>query len=217
MGVTISIIYKHLAKPISTSMVYLRHQQKNIKSKKQIESIIPLAESLDFYLTQEPSNPCTNTLYANMASTSDILKTYSDKIGKLPLQSSRGHNYLFILYDYDSNAIMSVPQKNLHAKSITESWQHCFVRTKDNRYTPDLHIINKECSDILIIYSENIRLTPNVFPLTATNKTRLNVPSKIWKHQLIAGLEICDTDFPLDKWERLMPQCNITINLIRYS
>ena len=80
-------------------MVHLRHQQKNIKTKKQIESEISLVEYIDVSPSQEPPNPRTNTMYSSMASTSDICKTYSNRTGKSPLQYSRGHNYMFILYD----------------------------------------------------------------------------------------------------------------------
>ena len=68
--------------------------------------------------------------------------------------------------------------KNWQAESITDAWQHFFGRIKDNGYTPDLHIIDNEFSDLLKVDYKNITLTFNVFPLTATDKTRLNVPSK---------------------------------------
>ena len=73
---------------------------------KQIESAIPLAESLNVFPSRETFNPRTNTIYSRMAYTSDLHKKYSDQTGKSPLQSSRGKNYVFILYNYDSNTIM---------------------------------------------------------------------------------------------------------------
>ena len=99
-------------------MGQLCHKHKYIKTTKQIESTIPLKESLDVSSSQEPSNPRTNIMYVNMKYTYDI---YSDQTGKFPLQSSRGHNYVFILYDYDSNAIMTVPLKKQQAKSMAEA------------------------------------------------------------------------------------------------
>ena len=80
-------------------MGHIRHQHKNINPKKQIESSITLAEYINVSPSQEPSNPCINTIYASMISTSDLLRTHSDKTGQLPLQSYRGHNFVFILYN----------------------------------------------------------------------------------------------------------------------
>ena len=36
-----------------------------------------------------------------------------------------------------------------------------------------------------------------------------------YKNHLIAGLYTCDPKFPSREWDRLLPQCNITINLLR--
>ena len=36
---------------------------------------------------------------------------YSDQTGQFPVQSSRGYKYILILYDVDSNAIISHHQK----------------------------------------------------------------------------------------------------------
>ena len=40
------------------------------------------------------------------------LTTYSDQTGRFPHRSSKGNEYLMIMYDYDSNAILAVPMKN---------------------------------------------------------------------------------------------------------
>jgi len=37
---------------------------------------------------------------------------YTDQTGKFVAPSSTGNNYILILYDYDSNAILAVPFKN---------------------------------------------------------------------------------------------------------
>ena len=36
-----------------------------------------------------------------------------------------------------------------------------------------------------------------------------------YKNHLIAGLYTCDPNFPSREWDRLLPQCDITINLLR--
>ena len=38
---------------------------------------------------------------------------------------------------------------------------------------------------------------------------------RTFKNHLITGLCICDTSFPVKEWDRLIPQANITINLLR--
>ena len=216
-GLTVSRIYKNLAKSIATSVGHLRHQQKNIKTTKQTESTNNLAESLDVSPNHEPYNTCTDTMYARMSSTSDKGKTYSNQTVKLPLQSSRGHNYVFILYDYDYNAIMSVALKYLQAKSIVDTLQHFFDQLKDNGYTPELHIINNECSDLFKNSFQNITLASNVLPSHSNRQNLSEHAIQTWKHNLISGISTCDTDLHPAEWYHLMHQWDITINLLRYS
>ena len=44
------------------------------------------------------------------------LTTYSDQTGRFPHRSSRGNEYLMIMYDFDANAILCSPLKNQQAK-----------------------------------------------------------------------------------------------------
>ena len=83
-------------------------------------------------------------MYANFISTHTMRKNYSDQTGKFIIQSSRGENYIFILYDYDSNSILSIPLKNRQAKSIAGGWKLCYIRIKNNGHAPNLHILGNE-------------------------------------------------------------------------
>ena len=50
-------------------------------------------------------------------------KTYSDQTRIFLYQSSRGTQYIFILYNYDSNAIPHAPLKNRTVEQITKAWK----------------------------------------------------------------------------------------------
>ena len=48
---------------------------------------------------------------------------YNDLTGKFPHKSSRGHQYILVVYDYDSNAILAAPLKSRQqAQEITRAW-----------------------------------------------------------------------------------------------
>ena len=38
-----------------------------------------------------------------------------------------------------------------------------------------------------------------------------------WKNHFLAGIATLDPNFPIQEWDRLLPQCGITINLLRSS
>ena len=44
------------------------------------------------------------------------LKKHIDLTGRFPYKSSSGNEYIYVMYDYDSNAIFDIPIKNLQAK-----------------------------------------------------------------------------------------------------
>ena len=117
-GLTTTLITKHLAKSLAISKGHLRMEQQNIQSTK-ITANLDLATSLEIIPSQEQSNPRTNVVFAAILIEAELRKSYSDQTGKFPVQSSRGYNYIMILYDYDSNIILSKPLKTLQASELT--------------------------------------------------------------------------------------------------
>jgi len=48
---------------------------------------------------------------------------YMDLTGKFVAPSSNGNNYIMIIYDYDSNAILAIPLKKCKAESILAAYK----------------------------------------------------------------------------------------------
>ena len=96
-------------------------EQQNIQSTK-ITANLDLATSLDIIPSQEPSNQRTNVIFAVIRTETELRKSYSDQTGKFPIQSSRGYNYGMILYNYDSNIILTKPIKTRQASELTTAW-----------------------------------------------------------------------------------------------
>ena len=56
-----------------------------------------------------------------------------------------------------------------------------------------------------------------VVPPHSHRKNSAERDIQTWKYHLVAGLATCYPNFPPAKWDRLMPQCNITINILIFS
>jgi hypothetical protein len=215
-GLTASLVAKHLAKALATSMGHLRMQQKNIQSTK-ITSDLPIAASLDFSPSQEPNNTRTHVVFAVVLPATELRKSYSDQTGKFPVQSSRGYNYVMVLYDYDSNAILTKPTKTRQANELTSTWTAMHSRLQSNGYAPELHILDNECSDELKKSFKKYgvdfqRVPPHVHRRNAAERA-----IQTWKNHFCSGLATCNPKFPLTEWDLLMPQAEITLNLLRSS
>ena len=74
-------------------------------------------------------------------------KTYSDQTGKFPHMSSRGNQYVVVLYDYDSNAIILEPLKSSQGKEIAAAFTTAFGRLTKHGHEVKVHVLDNECSE----------------------------------------------------------------------
>ena len=219
-GLTPSLITKHLLKSMATSKGHMRLQQKHINSTKTtIEEDVPDAVSLDMDPIQEPQNARTHEVHAALIciDNKEFARSYSDQTGKFPVQSTRGNNYIFILYDYDSNAILSTPLSSRQASKITTAWTTCHNLLKSNGYEPVLHILDNECSNSLKDAFKKHSIAFQRVPPHTHRRNAAERAIQTWKNHFISGLASCDPNFPLAEWDRLLPQCDITLNHLRSS
>ena len=69
-----------------------------------------------------------------------------DQTGRFPYQSARGNKYIFILYNYDSNAILKEELNDRTADSLTRAWKNTFARLTHDGHTTQLHVLDNEIS-----------------------------------------------------------------------
>jgi hypothetical protein len=122
-----------------------------------------------------------------------------------------------ILCDYDSNAILSKPLKTRQAGNLTQAWQALHTRLQFNGYARDLHILDNECSDELKKAFQKNNVDFQRVPPHSHRQNAAERAIQTWNNHFSTGLALCDPNFPLTKWDLLMPQANITLNLLRSS
>ena len=80
-----------------------------------------------------------------------------------------------------------------------------------------MHILDNECSeDMKTTFREN----DVIFQLVPPYVHRRNAAERAiqtWKDHFMAGLAACDPNFPIREWDRLLPQADISLNLMRQS
>ena len=159
---------------------------------------------------QEPTNLCTQQAFAIIFDQKELPRYYSDQTGCCPVQSRRGKNYIFILYDFDSNIILSTPLDNLQGRTIQYAWLATHAKLQANGYSPQLYIINEECSEDM---KEAFTKHAVNFQRVPPHNNRCNASKcVIHKNHFISGLSAHDLSFPLSKWDHLLPHFYITLN-----
>ena len=69
-----------------------------------------------------------------------------DLPGRFPVTSARGHNYIFVLYDYDTNYIRAVPIKSREKTVLLKSLKDSFDMFRRKGIRPKLVKMDNEVS-----------------------------------------------------------------------
>ena len=73
-----------------------------------------------------------------------------DLTGSFPITSDRGHKYIFVLYYYDSNAILAEPIFSQEKGHILAGYKACYAHLHQAGIQPIIQRLNNEKSDLLI-------------------------------------------------------------------
>ena len=120
-GLTAKAATKHFPESEETTKGHGRKTRSGLRSTKKTGSTDDDDDNGDTVCINPPPRPATQTLeifYAiyNLEDKAQ-LKMYTDQTGRFPKKSSRGNQYIMVLIELDSNAIMVEAMKN---RSSTE-------------------------------------------------------------------------------------------------
>ena len=194
----------------ATELGHLDQERKHLQGTKD--------EVPDFFPNKISSK--VNEVYSTIISSNMIKnqnKSYCDLTGRFPHKSTRGNQYLFVLYDYDSNAILFEPLKTRQAHEITKAFNKIYTKLTQHTSEPRLYILDNECSNDLKL---SILKNKGTYQLVPPHQHRQNAAEKAirtLKNHLLSGIATCDPTYPIEEWDRLLPQCELTLNLLRTS
>jgi hypothetical protein len=140
---------------------------------------------------------------------------YSDHTGRLPHPSAGENNYLKIACDYDSNAILLRPIKNRTAQALTEAIKNIQETVAKAGYQPKFHRLDNECHKSRHTSpsgDSNINAPPDDH---RSNTTVLAI--RTTKNRMAPGWYSTDDNSPMHLWDKIIPQAESTLNLLRGS
>ena len=82
----------------------------------------------------------------NMTEASKKGLLYTDLTGRFPYRSSQGHEYIFVGFHCDTNAVLVEPIKNTQADSLIDAWTKMKARFVKAGVQPHTYIMNNEIS-----------------------------------------------------------------------
>ena len=214
-GLTVSNVTKLLPDSIATALRHMDQQRKNYRSTQE-----PLDTDDTDAISPSPlsDGKRTNFLYATIEEIpSPKGAIASDQTGRFPVISARGMQYLIVVYDYDSNAILAEPLMNRTAKEILRAYAsiHTLLVTRGLR--PRLQRLDNEASNILKDFMTQEDIDFQLVPPGMHRRNSAERAILTSKNHFIAGLCSTNPSLLLYVWDKLVVHANLMLNLIRQS
>jgi hypothetical protein len=164
-----------------------------------------------------PPGPASKTHECYVATFEPTGNIFTDQTERFVTPSSDGNNYLMIMYDYDSNHIFAEPFRNRTAACILEAYKTLHARLCRADLRPLLQRLGNECSEPLKRFMTNENIDYQLVPPGVHRRNAAERAIHTLQNHFIASLCSVDKAFPLHLWDRLIPQGEISLNLLRGS
>jgi hypothetical protein len=217
--------HKHATRSnIQSTKKFNNHSINTITSLPSSSSIIPTTSTSSINSSSPTSipipftEPSTLRTYNTFASCQPITgKTFSDQTGRFICPSISGNQYLFVLYDYDSNTIHAEPIPSRTKHQILQAFKKVTTKLERCGFKPQLHRLDNEASNLLKDYMHDQNIDFQLTPVGIHRRNLAERAIQTFKNHFISGLCSTHPDFPLNLWDKLVPQAIITLNLLRPS
>jgi hypothetical protein len=204
-GLTEVTIHKHLKLTPATDMSHMNRQ--NIRS----TSKTPIA---DAPTADRDLGTNTHLVYAVLV---DQGQLYTDLTGKFPVRSSKGSSYVMVCYVYDCKYIKVIPMKSRSASERVKSYHTIHQELTVKGFKPKLQTLDNEASAALKTFFTAHDVDYQLVPPHCHRRNAAERAIRTFKEHFVVGLSSIDPTFPLHLWDRLLPQAEITLNLLRTS
>jgi hypothetical protein len=212
---TPKVIAKLLPKSIATTIRHLDQQRKNVRSTKRKPRTTDREDTEGIKDTNPPQAASNNTGFAGLVNlTEPSYKSYSDLTGRFPLHSNQGNLYVLVLYLSDANAILDEPLKNRSKGEQIKAYENLLQRIP-TEHQPKVHWMDNEASSSLKqLLKTQYQMQYQLVPLHIHWRNAAERAICTFKNHFVAGLCSTHPNFPPRLWDSLLPQAEITLNLL---
>jgi hypothetical protein len=214
-------VKRHLRLEVPTILGHMDQQRKNVRSTVSHAPTTIRASELQDDAFVAPGPPITDGQRTHdvVFSVNELPtgKIFTDQTGSFPVVSSRGVKAVMVMYDYDSNAILTEGITSRSKTELLRAYKVLLHRLHAAGIKPRLQRMDNEASGI---FKEFLQAQNIDYQLTPAGMHRRNAAERAirtWKNHFLAGLSSINPRFPMRFWCQLLPQAEMTLNLLRQS
>jgi hypothetical protein len=160
-------------------------------------------------------NTRTRLIYDDCHCTTGMV--YTDPTGEFRVPSVSGNQYVLIVYEYDSNYIHAEPMIDCTGPSIIAAYQRSISFLQSRGFKPLLQRLDNEATGTLQEFLVALDIDFQLAPPHVHCRNAAECAIRTFKNHFIAGMCSTNPDFPYNMWDKLIPQCLITLNLLQRS
>ena len=157
----------------------------------------------------------THNVYATCFSATG--KIFTDQTRPFLLQSVSGNKYVFVLYDYDSNFIATVAIPARTKEHLVRAYRSVVTLLQRRGLCPRLQRLDNEISNLMRSEMDHHNISYQLTPAGNHGRNAAERAIQTFKNHFVAGLCSVHPQFPLRHWDKLLPQAELTLNLLRPS
>jgi hypothetical protein len=206
-GLTENAINTHLKLTPATAMVHMNQRRQNIRSTSK--------EPVETKPTPDTDLGTKNHLVYVVVV--DQGQRYTDLTRKFPVRSSRGNSYVMVCYVYDCEYVKVIPMKSRSASEWVKSYDTVHQELTVKGFKPKRQTLDNEASAALKTFFTVNNIAYQLVPPHCHRRNTTERAIRSFKEHSVAGLSSVDPAFPLRLWDRLLPQSEITLNLLQTS
>jgi hypothetical protein len=107
--------------------------------------------------------------------------------------------------------------KSRSAYECLKAYEHMYQELTSRGFTPKLQTLDNEASVSLKSFFTENDVVYQVIPPHCHRRNAAERAIHTFKEHFVSGLASVEPDFPLHLWDRLLPQAEMTLNLLRTS
>jgi hypothetical protein len=122
-----------------------------------------------------------------------------------------------LCYIYDKNYIKVVPMKSRPASEWVKAYDSIHQELTVKGFTPKLQTLDNEALTALKNFFNAKNIDYQLVPPHCHRRNSAERAIRTSKEHFVAGISSVDPSFAMHLWDRLLPQAEITFNLLRTS
>ena len=206
-GLTYANVSKYCPSSDETIKGHLTQVRQGIRSTKpkpttpELPPVTASASSKELHIWDEP-----------------ISKLFTDDMGRFPVRSRSGNQYLMLAYHCDTNAILIEPFQSRHDRHRIPAYTRIMERLKTRGHAIDRQILDNEASaEYRRVITEEWKCTYQLVPPDVHRRNIAERAIQTFKAHFLSVLAGINSSFPNYLWDKLLPQTELTLNLLRQS